>query len=112
MKTLFTIIIILVSSISHAQEVKLDQNKINAIETLVKEKLLKFDYELDKVYVSPNVWSQYNVEGKETFTKLCAIYLRYKQNDKKNSPGLDLFDYNTGKKIATYGSIRGFRIVQ
>lgn len=113
MKKLFTIItFLLISSISFAQQTKLDQKKVNAIETLVKQQLLKFNYELDKVYVAPSVWNQYNIDGKESFTKLCAIYLRYKQNDRYNSPSLDLFDYNTGKKLASYGPILGFRIVQ
>lgn len=112
MKYLFTflILVLFIGSI-HAQEVRLDQNKVNAIETLIKEKHLKFDYELDKAWVSPVVWNQYNVDGKESFTKLCALYIRYKQKDSKSTPVLDMYDYNSGKQIASYGPIRGFRII-
>lgn len=112
MKYFFTFFLLsfIICSIQ-AQEVKLDQNKVNAIETLVKEKHLKFDYDLDKAWVSPVVWNQYNVDGKESFSKLCALYIRYKQKDSKSSPSLDLYDYNSGKQIASYGPIRGFRII-
>jgi hypothetical protein len=95
-----------------AQTVSLDTNKINAIETLVEKGLLKFDFSLNKAWVSPSVWKQYNVDGKESFTVLCALYTKHRKKDTSNSyPEIDLFDYNSGKQIASLGSIRGFRIL-
>jgi hypothetical protein len=93
-----------------SQNAQLDQKKVDAIETLVSNKLLKFDYDLEKAWVSPAVWAQYNVDGKNSFTQLCALYIRYRQKERDKNPAIDLFDYNTGKQIASYGPIRGFRL--
>lgn len=94
-----------------AQTISLDQKKIAAIETLVEKKLLKFDYELERAWISPSVWDQYNVDGKQSFTILCAMYIKHRKRDRSDKhPVLDLYDYNKGKQIASFGPIAGFRI--
>lgn len=108
---LFTVIVVFYFTNLSAQTVSLDQNKISAIETLIEKKLLKFDYELERAWVSPSVWNQYNVDGKQSFTILCAMYVKYRNRDRSDKhPVLDLYDYKSGKQIASFGPIAGFRI--
>tara|TARA_R110002074_G_scaffold156296_1_gene312489 strand:+ start:610 stop:960 length:351 start_codon:yes stop_codon:yes gene_type:complete len=93
-----------------AQNVVLDDKKVAAIESLVENKLLKFDYELEKAWVSPTVWTQYNLDGKQSFTILCAMYIKHRKRDRSDKhPVLDLYDYNNGKRIASFGPLAGFR---
>lgn len=112
MKILFSLFLFACLSFSTclAQQ-SLDQSKVNAIESLIKMGAMKFDYDLDKAWISPGVWKQYNVDGKENFTIYSALYIRYKQRDPKSTPMIDLYDYSSGKHLASYGPIRGFRIM-
>ncbi|MEX2592930.1 MAG: hypothetical protein WD426_09145 [Anditalea sp.] len=94
-----------------AQTISLDQGKITAIETLVEKTLLKFDYSLEKAWVSPSVWDQYNIDGKKSFTILCAMYVKHRNRDKSDKhPVIDIYDYKNGKYIASFGPIGGFRV--
>lgn len=106
---LLTVLFITLST-AFALSQSLDQGKVQAIEKLISQKLLKFDAELDKAWVSPAVWNQYNIDGKENFTTYCALYIRYKRRETNLKPSLDLYDYQSGKKIAEYSSIWGFSI--
>lgn len=98
-----------IALVSHAQH-SLDQKKIDAIEQLVQMGSLKFDYELDKAWIAPAIWNQYNIDAKENVAIYCSLYIRYKQNDRKTSPMVDMYDYKSGKHLASYGPIMGFRI--
>jgi hypothetical protein len=87
----------------------MDAEKVAAVEELIARKLLKIEISTDKAWVSPSVWNSYNIEGKETFTFYCAQYIRYKERS-SNKPSLDLYDFNSGKKIAEYSPIWGFSV--
>lgn len=110
MKKLFSItaLLLFLSTVAVYSQ-SLDQGKISAIEELISKQMLKFDYELDKAWVSPVVWNQYNVDGKENFTLFCARYIRHRQKSTVK-PSVDLYDYQSGKKIAEYSILWGFSI--
>ncbi|WP_439473845.1 hypothetical protein [Algoriphagus formosus] len=110
MKTLLIVFIVLFCAHHASAQLQLDQKKVDAIESLVSTGLLKFDYELDKAWVSPAVWDGYNVDGKAAFTEYCALYIRYKTKNRDQQASVDLFDYKSGKKIAQYGWL-GFKII-
>lgn len=100
------------STSAFSQNMVLDQAKISAIETLVEKKLLKFDFSLDKAWISPSVWNQYNIDGKQSFSVLCAMYIKHRKGNKTDShPVIDVYDYNNGKHLASFGPLRGFKII-
>ncbi len=103
--TAFSICLVSLNSLAQSMDAK----KIEAIEELIASELLKIEISTDKAWVSPSVWNAYNIEGKETFTFYCAQYIRYKERS-SNKPSVDLYDFNSGKKIAEYSPIWGFSV--
>jgi hypothetical protein len=112
MKKLFYLsILFFLPLVTSAQDYQLTTEKAKVIEDLVKDGYMKFDLELDKAWVSPGIWNQWNVDEKELLTTYAALFIRYKQRDSKSTPMIDLFDYKSGRQVASYGPIRGFRII-
>ena len=67
----------------------------------------KIDVEFHKVYVNPLIWNLTNVEQKEHFTKMLALYCSFQSS--YTGKYIDVFDYQSGKKLAKQGLL-GFKV--
>ena len=76
-----------------------------AIEKLQKRALLRLDCsEPDaKAWIAPTAWKRYDAVEKEDVTKTLAAYCH------PQSPSISILDKQSGRKLASYGPLRGFK---
>jgi len=77
-----------------------------AIEKLQKRGLLRLDCsEPDaKAWIAPAAWKRYDAVEKEDVTKTLAAYCH------PQSPSISILDKQSGRKLASYGPVRGFKL--
>ena len=77
-----------------------------AIEKLQKRGLLRLDCsEPDaKAWIAPAAWKRYDAVEKEDVTKTLAAYCH------PQSPSISILDKQSGRKLASYGPVRGFSL--
>ena len=75
-----------------------------AIEKLQKRGLLRLDCsEPDaKAWIAPAAWKRYDALEKANVTKTLAVYCH------PQSPSISILDKQSGRKLASYGPVRGF----
>jgi hypothetical protein len=75
-----------------------------AMEKLQKRGLLRLDCsEPDaKAWIAPGAWKRYDAVEKEDVTKTLAAYCH------PQSPSISILDKQSGRKLASYGPVRGF----
>ena len=66
----------------------------------------KYDSTSHEVWVDPLVWNFANIEVKEHFTTMAGLYFSF--NGKYSHEFVDVFDYQSGKKLAKIGML-GFK---
>ncbi len=94
-----------------AQNQQLPPESKKVITDLIKDGYMKIDYDLDKAWISPRMWHGWNVDEKELVTFVTSMYIRNYQKDSKTPPMVDMYDYKSGKHLASYGPLRGFKII-
>ena len=63
------------------------------------------------------LWSQLDLDRKETFTRMigiwvnCVVMPRERDLPKRQTQAITIVDMMSGKKLATIGVFRGFRII-
>ena len=73
------------------------------------------------VYFHPGLWRALDAEGKETYTRVAAVWVnciqlpkvkddKGKPFDKMDSFRITVYDMQSGKKLASIGIFRGFRV--
>ena len=80
---------------------------------LLAENLVRFTF--DGVYIDPTLWRLLDAEQKEQTTRLLAVYKNCVWNERNrlsqlDSFKIDVFDKQSGQKIASIGIFRGFRV--
>lgn len=85
----------------------------NVVTQLLAENLVRFTY--DGVYIDPTLWQLLDAEQKEQTTRLLAVYKNCIWNERNrlsqlDSFKIDVFDKQSGQKIASIGIFRGFRV--
>ena len=67
---------------------------------------LKIKSDLEKAYITRDVWSAANIDQKVEILQTIIIYQDSKLG--KRHVSYDFFDYNSGKKIASWNKFSGF----
>jgi hypothetical protein len=73
----------------------------NTIDELTSSGALRFDCTEGRAWIDPGLWQASDAEDKENLAR--AIY------ETCSSPSIDIYDAQSAKKLARYGSVRGFR---
>jgi hypothetical protein len=73
------------------------------VDELVRKGLLRVDTEGRQAWVDPGAWFGVDAETKENLSKAIGFYCSAEY------PSVDIFDKQSGRKIASYGPFQGFR---
>jgi hypothetical protein len=73
----------------------------NTIDELTSSRALRFDCTEGRAWIDPGLWQASDAEDKENLAR--AIY------ETCSSQSIDIYDAQSAKKLARYGSVRGFR---
>jgi hypothetical protein len=95
---------LLVAPTTWAQTEKQIQIANQLVPQMVQKGVLRLEVDNRKAWVDPLVWATIDAQAKETLTNVIAIYCSEKY------PTVDLFDKQSGKKLASYGPFQGFKI--
>lgn len=74
----------------------------NMLDKFTAEGVVRFDCEEGKAWIDPTVWEACNAEDKETLAR--AVY------ENCSFQSIDIYDAQSAKKLARYGSVVGFRV--
>jgi hypothetical protein len=73
----------------------------NTMDQLTSSRALRFDCNKGKAWIDPGLWQSSDAEDKENLAR--AIY------ETCSSQSIDIYDAQSAKKLARYGSVIGFR---
>ena len=80
-----------------------DEYLVNdAVKTFKKQGLLRTDCDAHKAWIDPAAWEESSAADKEALTRSICLYC--------HSDSINIYDAQSGKKIARYGSVLGFRV--
>jgi hypothetical protein len=74
----------------------------NTLDQLTSSGALRFDCNKGKAWIDPGLWEASEAEDKENLAR--AIY------ESCSSQSIDIYDAQSAKKLARYGSALGFRV--
>ena len=97
--------VVLVVSIAFAQKIELDKGQIDLINSLQNQKLIDIAPGGNQVYIDPGLWAQMDYKLKTNVASALAVYCSNRRDS--TSYWLDIFDRQTGKKIAKYSQSMG-----
>ena len=107
---LIILVIVLIASVTTAEQKSLTQGQIDFILNLVENHYLKLKPELNKAYIDLDLWKSMDVDLKGDFTVALAIYCCNKKNT--DLYWIEVYDIYSGKKLAKYSQSWGFKIVK
>lgn len=82
-----------------------DSAKIkDAVDYLVKNGALRLDMDQRKAWIDPALWLSLNAENKEKTTVVIATFVS------PQNPMVTLYDKQSARELASYGSFQGFRV--
>jgi hypothetical protein len=89
-----------------AQSASAQQQQIanEIIPAMVKAGFLRVEAEDRKAWIASVYWERADAIGKENLTLAIAVYCH------ASNPTLDLYDKQSGRKLASYGPFQGFKV--
>ena len=87
---------------------KITDSQMNAFEKGIAQGWIKVDVSKRALYISPTLWNSIDVQAKEGLGRIGAVRIAKELNI--DLYWCDLYDMNTGKKIATYSESWGFKM--
>ena len=102
------LIAICTSDPASEKERVLNQDQVALLEKMKKEEYLRIESNLNKAYISPIIWNGLDAKGKEDFSAVIAIHCGNAKNNK--SYWAEIFDKQSGKKLAKYSFSWGFKV--
>jgi len=70
--------------------------------------IAKIDFNAQGVWIRPVAWSAIDAGNKKNLVMVVAEYVKLRRGS--SSMAIDVFDAQSGKKIAAYGDILGYRV--
>jgi hypothetical protein len=109
MKTKLLILVLISAAFAgsvSAQSASDQQQKIanEVVSAMVKVGFLRVDTDLRKAWIASVAWESTDAIGKESLTFTIAVYCH------ASNPTLDLYDKQSGRKLASYGPFQGFKV--
>lgn len=90
------------------EKLNLSQDQTAHLKSLEKDGYLRFEANLNRVYIEPSVWRRIDAKGKEDFSAGLAIYVANKNNS--TNYWVEVYDKMSGKRLAKYSRSWGFTI--
>jgi hypothetical protein len=77
---------------------------LSAVDGMVSAGLLRLDAPGGRAYVNPDVWAAFDAQAKEGLAAAVAFHIS------PNNPVAEIYDAQSGKKLARWGSGFGFTV--
>lgn len=90
------------------ESLTLSPDDLKTIELAISEGYIRFEAQLNKVWVQPNFWEALPYQSKENFGAMCAIYCANEKGT--NLYWVDIMDDRSGKKLAKWSKSWGFEV--
>lgn len=91
-----------------SDETKSAENSVLAIKSMIDSGLIeREDPALNEIHVNSGLWHSLNIDQKEKVARSMAYYCGFKKGN--SSYWVEVYDYQTGRKIAKYSKAWGFK---
>jgi len=89
--------------------VELKKKAMDNIASMEAKGYIAFEIESNKVYVKPSIWEVMDYKMKENMTAAFAMYCAMKKGN--SLVRIDVYDKQSGKKIAEYSGLWGCKVL-